>query len=341
MPSNDAPLRAAVIGYGAYGRLHARKYRLHPAVELVAIVDRDATRLRLAAREFPGVPRFERVDPANPPDIASIVVPAHAHQASAMPLLRAGSHLLIEKPFTTSARAARQLMHEADLRHLVLQPGYLERFNGTIRELQRHLPAPRYIEARRLTSWRGRGGDVSVVLDLMIHDIDMVLALVDTPITDIQARGVQVVTGHWDVANARLYFANGCIANLTASRASPAPERRLHVFTDDACALADLSSGEILVHRRDPEAAGVMTEHRYAQLHDPLGAEIDAFVAAVQNHAPPPVSGADACRALEVAERIVEAMEDDADLLSNTAAPFTDSEQAIAYLLEHRQSHGH
>lgn len=341
MRSNDPPLRAAVVGYGAYGRLHARKYRLHPEVELVAVIDRDAARLRLAERELPGVRLLEEVDPADLPDIASIVVPAHWHHASAVPLLVAGVHLLIEKPFTTSPRLAGQLLNEAERRGLTLQPGYLERFNGTVRELQRHLPAPRYVEARRLTSWRGRGGDVSVVLDLMIHDIDMVLALVDAPVTDIQARGVRIVTGHWDVANARLYFANGCIANLTASRASPSPERRLHVFTDEACALADLGNGEILVHRRDANDAGVMTEHRYAQHEDPLGAEIDAFVASVRGRALPPVNGRDACRALEIAERIVEAMEDDHDLLSHTLAPFTDSERAIAYLLENRHQHGH
>lgn len=341
--NSEHRLRAAVVGYGAYGRLHARKYQQHPDVDLAAIVDSSEERRRQAETDMPGVATLATPDElAQLADIASVVVPARHHYRIASPLLEAGLQLLVEKPFTASLHEAHQLIAQAERRSAILQPGYLERFNLTLGELREHLPGPRYVEARRLTNWRGRGADVSVVHDLMIHDIDMLLEIVDSTVTHIEARGAKIVSDHWDVATARLIFANGCIANLTASRASPSAERRLHVFSDDACALADIDGGEMLVHQRSDIAPGVMTERRFCRHEDPLAAEIDSFVQAVRHHAVPLVSADDACRAMEIADWIVAAMEDDADIVTSTTMPMTNSEHAIAYLLENRrQSHGH
>lgn len=336
-PFSDQRLRAAVVGYGAYGRLHARKYRQHPDTDLVAIVDSSEERRRQAEHDIPGVATLATPDAlAQIADIASVVVPARRHYGIASSLLDAGLHLLVEKPFTASLHEAHQLIAQAEHYSAILQPGYLERFNLTLGELRENLPGPRYVEARRLTNWRGRGADVSVVHDLMIHDIDMLLEIVDSAVTHVEARGAKIVTEHWDVANARLVFANGCIANLTASRASPSAERRLHVFSDKACALADIDGGEMLVHQRSDVVPGVLTERRFCRHEDPLAAEIDSFVQAVRHNAAPLVSAHDACRAMEFADWIVAAMEDDADIVTSTTMPMTNSEHAIAYLLENR-----
>ncbi|HEX7046729.1 MAG TPA: Gfo/Idh/MocA family oxidoreductase [Gammaproteobacteria bacterium] len=334
---SSSPLRAAVVGYGAYGSLHARKYLEHPGVRLVAVVDCNPARLCAARNELPGVKTFNDPDALiGLADIASVVVPATRHHAIARRLLEGSTHLLVEKPFTASLAEARELSSIAEAHERVLQPGYLERFNRTLSELRARLPSPRYVEARRLTRWRDRGRDVNVVMDLMIHDIDMLLALTDSPVTHIQARGVRVFSDQWDVVNAQLHFVNGCVANLTASRASPESERRLHVFSEHACALADIDTGTLHLHQRKDGASGVITECRFRRHGDPLADEIDAFVQAVRLHHPPPVTAMDACCALNVAERITELMEPDDDLLTRTSAPLTNSERAIAYLLQQR-----
>jgi len=330
-------LRAAVVGFGGYGSAHARKYLDNPDVELAAIVDCNPERLRLAAAQFPEVARFTGFgDLKGRVDIASVVVPAVQHRAVAERLLEEDIHLLVEKPFTTTASAARDLMALARKRGRVLQPGYLERFTGTLEEIRLCLPAPRYVEARRMTRWRERGSDVSVVHDLMIHDIDMLLELVSGPLVDVQARGVRIFSDQWDVVNARLRFAGGCVANLTASRASLLPERRLHVFSDDACALANLDSGIVLLQQRESDRPTVVRERCIYRNSDPLAAEIGAFVHAIRECHRPVVTAKDACRALEVAERITAAVEHDNAVVAQTATPMTDSGKVIACFFEHR-----
>lgn len=328
------PLSAAVIGYGNYGRIHAKKLHTHSGAKLAGVVDIQREHWAAAREHLPGVPVFASVTELlaeAQPDIASIAVPANAHFSVARELLLGGVHVLVEKPLTARREHALELMRLADERGLVLQPGHLERFNHTLAELHARIPDPRYVEARRLTHWRGRGADVDVVLDLMIHDIDMLMEIIDAPITDIQARGVKMFTGNWDVANAQLKFANGCTANLTASRASPQPERRLHVFSRTACALADIDEGLMLLHHCD-NTGGVFTDQRFCRHEDPLAAEIDAFILAVRGHAAPHVSAADGYRAVDIALRISEAMETDEDVLERIALPLTDSNRAIAYL---------
>lgn len=339
---STSPLRAAVVGFGAYGRLHARKYAAHPGIELAAIVDRNPQRRAEAARAIPGVQVCaSAVELAGCIDLASVVVPASAHVRTATALLDAGIAVLLEKPFTTSVADARMLAASAARSDCVLQAGYLERFNSAVRALRRCMPAPRYVEARRLTAWRGRGGDVSVVLDLMIHDIDIVLGLIDAPLTEVHASGVKVFSGEWDVANARLRFADGSVANLTASRASPVPERRLHAFSGNVCALADIDAGTLQTHERLQVSRGVVSRERACRCNDPLGAEIDAFIESVRGRRAPPVTALDACRALEVAERILDAIEHDDEVLSRIAAPLTDSKRAIALLMQRGQDRLH
>jgi predicted dehydrogenase len=187
------PLKVAVIGYGQFGRLHARKYQSMAGTALASIVENNPERRELAATENPGTTIYESVDKllrSNPPQIASVVVPAEQHYEAALQLLGAGVHTLVEKPLASRLHQARTLAELAAKNGLVLQPGHLERFNHTLAELRARLPEWHYLEARRMTRWSARATDVDVVMDLMLHDIDMLLELTDAPIVDIQARGV-------------------------------------------------------------------------------------------------------------------------------------------------------
>jgi predicted dehydrogenase len=328
-----SPLNVAVIGYGQFGRLHARKYQSMASTTLASVVESDPDRRELAITENPGTIVCDSVEEllsSNPPQIASVVVPAKHHFEAALQLLRAGVHTLVEKPLASELGQARQLADLAASSGLVLQPGHLERFNHTLAELHSRLPRWHYLEARRMTRWSARATDVDVVMDLMIHDIDMLLELTEAPIIEIHARGVKVFSEHWDVASAQLTFANGSTASLTASRASLQPERRLHVFADSACALANIDDGLMLLHRR--EGDGLATDRRFCRHEDPLAAEIAAFVHAVRHDEAPLVTAEDGCRAVEIAERIGKAIEHDQELLNRISTPMPDSEQATAYL---------
>lgn len=326
-------VHAAVVGYGQFGRLHAQKYQGLLGCRLRSVVDNDVRRRELATEEHLGVKTYATVDEMiedGRPHLASVVVPAAMHYAVAKTLLQAGVHTLIEKPLAPTLAQAKALLMLANQNRLVLQPGHLERFNHTLTGLRERLPAWRYFEARRMSRWSVRGSDVDVIMDLMIHDIDLLLAMTDQAIIDIQARGVKVFSQHWDVASARLTFADGRTANLTASRASLQAERRLHVFGDAACALVNINNGEMLLYHLDEQ--GLHTEQRFCRHSDPLAAEVNAFATAVRSTQTPPVSAADGCRAVAIAQRIGQAMEQDQELLDRIAVPMADHEQAIAYL---------
>jgi predicted dehydrogenase len=328
-----SPLNVAVIGYGQFGRLHARKYQSMAGTTLASVVESNPERRELAETENPGTVVYASVDELlrnNSPQIASVVVPAKQHYEAALQLLGAGVHTLVEKPLASTLAQARALAELAQKSSLVLQPGHLERFNHTLAELRARLPHWHYLEARRMTRWSARATDVDVIMDLMIHDIDMLLELTDAPIVEIHARGVKVFSEHWDVASAQLTFGNGSTASLTASRASLQPERRLHVFADSACALANIDDGLMLLHRR--EGDGLATDRRFCRHEDPLAAEIGAFVHAVRHEESPLVTAEDGCRAVEIAERIGKAIEHDQELLNRISTPMPDAEQATAYL---------
>lgn len=306
MKNNTAsPLRAAVIGTGYLGRFHAQKYAALPGVELACVVDTDADRAQAMGQEL-GVDHatdFHQI--LDRIDVASVVVPTSGHHAIALPLLEAGIHVLVEKPITTTVQQAADLIAAAAGCGVVLQVGHLERFNPAVQVLVREVDRPLFVEAHRLSKFSGRATDVDVVLDLMIHDLDILLSLVKSPVREVRATGVPVMTPNVDLANARLSFANGCTANLTASRMSFKDMRKFRVFHPGGYVAADCAGKENLVFRK-PAGLGelpVPETLRHGQV-DNLLEEIKAFLATVRGESPVPVSGEDGLRALELAGMI-------------------------------------
>ena len=304
-------VRTAVIGVGYLGRFHAQKYAALPESELVAVVDRDAaTRERVAAETgCRAVADFE--DILGDIDAVSIATPTPLHHPIARACLERGVHVLVEKPITETPTQARELLELAARRGLVLTVGHLERFNSAILALECTLRTPRFIESHRLAQFKARGTDVDVVLDLMIHDIDLIQSLVGAPIESIDAVGTSVFSTGLDIANARIRYANGCVANTTASRVSMKVERKLRLFQDDAYISIDLQQKVLTIVRKPDDSAAaapgqVVIEERSYEQGDALRLEIESFLRAVRDGGPPVVTGEDGLRALEAAIRITE-----------------------------------
>ena len=308
-------LRAAVVGVGYLGRFHALKYAAHPDADLVAVVDIDADRCRAVATEVGAAPVFDHRELIGRVDCVSVAVNTQYHYAVARELLEAGIDLLIEKPLTTSISDGQELLELAVRGQRVLQVGHLERFNPAIRAIEGLVTQPRFIECQRLAPFTERGTDVDVVLDVMIHDIDLLLAMVPSPLRAVEAVGVPVLTTSIDIANARLRFANGCIANVTASRVSLKRERKFRIFQGNAYFSIDFDQRQVRVCRRVAGADG-RTSLSVEQLHvaegDALASEIAAFVQAVRARETPQVTGWDGLRALEVAHVVRESVETEA-----------------------------
>jgi predicted dehydrogenase len=300
-------LRVAVIGVGYLGRFHAQKYAAHPDCELVAVVDPDPARREAVAAELDCRALADLDALAGQIDAASIVSPTRLHHDLAMPLLRAGVHLLIEKPITTTLAEADALIATAADHHCTVQVGHLERFNPAMVAAAERLASPLFIESHRIAPFNPRGADVSVVLDLMIHDIDLILELVDAPLVHMDASGAPVIAEDIDIANARLRFENGCIANVTASRVSPKAERRMRIFQPNAYFSLDLQHARLDIQRRQADAPGPPTmeqishERIDATARDALADEIHAFVDAIRTGQSPVVSAEDGRRALAAA----------------------------------------
>jgi len=307
-------LRCAVVGAGYLGRFHAQKYASLADCELVGVADPSAeARERLRAElGVQGCADYREL--LGRTDAVSIATPTPLHHAVARDFLAAGAHVLVEKPVTATAAEARELIALAAAKGLVLQVGHLERFNPVIVAVAGELSAPRFIESNRLAPFKPRGTDVSVVLDLMIHDIDLIEHIVRSPIASIDAVGAPVFTDEIDIANARIRFANGCVADATASRISLKSERKLRVFQADAYLSIDLQQKLLSIVRKpsvieDGVPPKVDLEERSFGQGDALMDEIRAFVGAVRTGARPVVSGEDGLRALETATRIVELVE--------------------------------
>jgi len=307
-------LRAAVIGVGYLGRFHAQKYAALDDVNLVGVVDSDAVRAREVGGEL-GVPAYtDHQAILDSVDLASIAVPTEFHHRVASDCLRRGVHVLLEKPVTQTVAEAQDLVDLAEARKLVFQVGHLERFNPAILALQGVLGNPMFIESHRLTPFRGRGTDVNVVMDLMIHDIDIILNMVPSEISGISAVGVPVLSPEVDIANARLEFANGCVANVTASRVSRDAMRKIRVFQQNAYISIDYNERAISIFRKDAEQTDAQglpkmnAQEKNFEQADTLLCEIRAFVDAVKDGTAPLVSGRDGKRALEIALRITEDM---------------------------------
>jgi predicted dehydrogenase len=306
-----AHLRAAVVGVGYLGRFHAQKYAARDDAELVAVVDADAERSRAVAAEL-GVEVLDthhaligRVD------CASVAVPTQYHHEVARDLLVGGIDVLVEKPLSTTIEEGRALVGLAAKGERVLQVGHLERFNPAVQAVLPHLTQPRFIECQRLAPFSERGTDVDVVLDLMIHDLDLILHMVQSPVRSVEAVGVPVLTSTVDICNARLRFANGCIATLTASRVSLKRERKLRIFQPDAYFSVDFDERRVRTCRREPGDGGqpaLVADDVRVEPHDALALEIDAFLGAVRARETPPVTGWDGLRALEVAHVIRESV---------------------------------
>ena len=305
-------LRAAVIGVGYLGRFHAEKYAANSGAELVAVADIDPARARAVAAALGVEAVTDHRALLGRIDCASVAVPTQLHHAVAGDLLEAGVDVLVEKPLTSTVAEGKALVELAVRRERVLQVGHLERFNPAIRALDGVLREPRFIECHRLAPFSERGTDVDVVLDLMIHDLDVILSMMPSALRSVEAVGVPVLTTSVDIANARLRFANGGIANVTASRVSLKRERKLRIFQPDAYLSVDYGERRVLICRREPGPDGqpaLSLEEREVPEADALGSEIDAFLRAVRERETPPVTGWDGLRALEVAHVIRESLE--------------------------------
>jgi predicted dehydrogenase len=304
-------IRAAVIGVGYLGRFHAQKYAQAAGCELVAVVDASQDAREKVGAEVGARSVSDYRDLLGAVDAVSVVTPTPAHFPIARDFLVAGAHVLVEKPITETAAEARQLINLAVQHKRVLQVGHLERFNGAILAAEPYLRTPRFIECHRLAPYRERGTDVNVVLDLMIHDIDIVQNIVGAPIVSIDAVGTPVFSDEIDIANARIRFANGCVANATASRVSLKTERKLRIFEDDAYLSLDLQQKILtVIRKRSPaDAPGplpVTIEEQALEQGDALKAEIESFLQCIREGRAPVVSGEAGLMALETAMRITE-----------------------------------
>jgi len=305
------PVRTAVIGVGYLGRFHAQKYAALPESTLVAVVDARAdARDRVAAEVgCRAVADFREI--LGEVEAVSIATTTPAHFPIALECLERGLHVLVEKPITETPEQARTLIEAALRRGRILQVGHLERFNSAVLALEGVLGTPRFIESHRLAPFKERGTDVNVVLDLMIHDIDLIQSLVGSPIVSIDAVGTSVFSSELDIANARIRYANGCVANTTASRVSMKMERKLRLFQDDAYVSIDLQQKVLTIVRKPPAGAAatpgqVSIEERSFEQGDALKFEIEAFLRSISEGRPPVVSGEDGLRALETAIRITQ-----------------------------------
>jgi predicted dehydrogenase len=295
-----------VFGVGSLGQWHARVYSELADAELVGVYDVNTARAREVAQRY-GTTAFESVESlASAVQAASIVVPTDRHFEIFSSLADHGLHLLVEKPIASTTDQAERMVRAAGERDLILQVGHVERFNPVMQYLEEHLAHPRFIEATRLAPYPPpraggvpRGTEVSVVLDLMIHDLEIILHLVRSEVRELHAAGVAVLSPSEDIANARLCFENGCIANVTASRISQEPTRKIRVFQEDTYVSLDYLNQDGKLCRRS--AAGIAVEPVPIEKGEPLAAELAAFVDCVRRRSEPLVSARHASRALRLA----------------------------------------
>jgi predicted dehydrogenase len=328
----SSPVKVAVIGTGRMGRLHARVYSQMPGVELVGVYDASPDSATEAAEQY-STKAFTSLDELlGMVKAATIAVPTNFHLAIARKCFDHNIHCLIEKPLARNAAEGREIAERARSQKLVVQVGHIERFNPAVRAMSRLDIRPRFIEVNRISPLTFRSIDVGVVLDMMIHDIDIVLWLAGSKVAKVDATGVSVIGDVEDVCNARLTFENGCVANLTASRLALKTERRLRIFSSDAYVSLDYQKKYGIVARRSGNLAAIrdavarirageiedLSDLNYADLvhieelkiddTEPIRAELDAFIESVTTGKPPVVSAEDGLAAVETAERIVSAM---------------------------------
>jgi len=324
------PLRVAVVGAGHLGRHHARLYSAIPSAQLVGVADIVPERARRVAQAYGAKATTDYRELIDQVDAASIAVPTEFHFAVARDFVERGRAVLIEKPLTRSLEEADNLLDLARRKGVPVAVGHVERFNPALVAARRHLTTPLYVECDRIGPFTFRSLDIGVVLDLMIHDLDILLDLITAPVARVEAVGVPVLTRHEDIANARLTFENGAVANLTASRVAPHALRKLRIIQPDAYISIDYGQRQALLYRKRPNAIDPATidpteladpkafvfekliavEEIPLEDQDALEQELLSFIECVRTGAPPACSGEQGRRALALAERILESIEE-------------------------------
>lgn len=300
-------LNVAVIGVGYLGRFHAQKYASLVDVNLVGVVDIDKARSEHVAHEV-GTKAYTSVEEIPETlDAVSIAVPTSSHAEVAVPLLEKGVAVLVEKPISSSIEEAVSIINASRAGSAILQVGHLERFNPALIELRDSITRPMFIEAHRISPFKTRGTDVDVILDIMIHDIDIILSLVDSPVTSLEAVGVPVLTDSVDIANVRLRFESGCIANITASRVSADVMRKIRIFQPDSYISIDFAKSMVDLYTLS-EDKQIHHKHLSMSESDALASEIRSFVDAIQLKQEVMVDGAAGLKALEMAHAIKNAL---------------------------------
>jgi len=299
-------VRTAVVGVGHQGKWHAEKFAALEASELVAVVDTDSERCKALAAELDARPVSDFKDLIGEVDAVSIASPTRSHFDIASALLENDIHVLVEKPITTTLEEAQALVDLAEGRGLVLQVGHLERFNPAVMGLGDFLREPQFIESNRIAPYKPRSTDVSVVLDLMIHDIDLVHSIVGSKVTSLDATGGSIISNDIDIANARIKFENGCVANVTASRAGFKTERSLRVFNDTAYCNVDLHNRESTIYQKQGDGPvmspeDISMDERSYDASDALMVQSEAFLNSIAGGPPPLVSGRIGMQALKTA----------------------------------------
>lgn len=307
-------VKLGVAGVGHFGRFHALKAAASPKAQLVGVFDRDPERARTVGWEAGAPPlSFEELIAVS--EAIIIACPAEAHYELAAQAIRNGRHVLIEKPIASTLEEADSLAALAEEHEVVLQVGHLERFSAAHGAVSARMGKPLYIEAVRVAPFKPRGTDVSVILDLMIHDLDLILALVDAPIESVDAVGAAVASAHEDIANARVRFANGCVATITASRISLKTERRMRIFAQSGYIAVDFAGRKLMAIAKEqggfpvPGMPDFSVKDMAWEDHDSLAAEHEAFYASVLDGAPVLVDAAAGRRALAAAIAVKEAMD--------------------------------
>ena len=307
------PLRAGVIGVGHLGQHHSRLYASLPGSRLVGVVDQSAERARMIADRH-GVKVYHSIEELLPHvDVVSVAVPTSAHYDVAKVCLQAAKHVLVEKPIAVTSSEAHELVQLAAQRRCRLQVGHSERFNPIMQVMRPHIGRPVFIECHRLSTFSERGTDVDVILDLMIHDLDMVLSFNPGAVEDVQAAGVPVLSPTIDIANARIQFNSGCVANLTASRVSTNKMRRLRLFQRDNYLSIDFHARQGMICRREAGTGvrpSIVIEQLRGGEEEPLKLQLESFLAAVETGSRPVVSGEDGAAALALAHRVLEAIDE-------------------------------
>ena len=314
-----AQLRLAVVGAGQFGRNHCRVIHECERAQLVAVVDLDASRAAEVAALYGAEPLSDVSSLAGRVDAAVVAVPTTLHEEVGRALIEAGIDVLVEKPIAHDDASAARLVEAAERHGRILQTGHLERFNPAVTELERRITLPLFFEIHRMNMFSARSLDVDVVLDLMIHDVDVVLALAKDEPQEIRATGVSVLSQKEDIANVRLQFANGCVANLTASRISTERVRKLRLFQPHQYLSLDYGRQDLAIFSVS-DGRQIGFEQAPVTKGEPLKLQLDAFLNSVQTRIPPKCSGQAARQSLRVATAIVDKIKEHAEIVSRSLA---------------------